>query len=147
MKYEFLDKEYKVTSEIHGEVKVPENTLEVPVLELIPADKLAEGQDELSEVRDYVGGNQAIADAVNDVIRSDAKNGALAIIRNGAKDSVLEELFKKAVSYAKAFTWSAERGASKKKILEGVDKIRAAKDTLKDMTQEQLYELLSQTIL
>jgi hypothetical protein len=141
MKYIALDKPYKVTSEVHGEVAIPENTLKVPQLELV------EGGDPLKEVRDFVGSDQAICDAVNDVIKSDAKNGALAIIRNGAKDSVLSQLFDKAVSYANSFTWSSERGASKKKLLEGVEQIRAAKDTLKDMSQEQLLALLEQTLL
>lgn len=141
MKLVALDKEYKVTSEIHGEQKIPENTFEVPQLELV------EGDDPLKEVREFVGSDQGIVDAVNDVIRTDAKNGALAIIRNGAKDSEISQLLAKAISYAKSFTWSSERGASKKKLLEGVEKIQAVKDQLANMTHEQIMELLNATLL
>ena len=135
MKFISLEREYKVTSEIHGEVKIAENTLEVPQCE------------SLAEAIEFVGGEQGVVDAVNDVIRSDAKNGALALIRNGAKDSVLEQLIEKAKSYARAFKWSAERGASKKALLEGVEEIRKNKEQLKAMSQEQLLALLEGTIL
>lgn len=141
MEYVALDKEYKVTSDIHGEVKLPENTLEVPQLQLV------EGPDPLQEVREFVGSDQGIVDAVNDVIRTDAKNGALALIRNGAKDSVLDQLIEKAKNYSKAFKWSTERGSSKRAILEGAEQIRASKDKLADMSQAELLELLQRTIL
>lgn len=133
--YVALDKEYKVTSDVHGEVKLPENTLEVPQVET------------LAEAIAFVGSEQGVVDAVNDVIRTDAKNGALALIRNAAKDSVLDAIIVKAQSYAKAFSWSAERGASKKKLLEGVDVIRAQKDNLANMSQEELLALLQSTLL
>lgn len=135
MKFIALDKEYKVTSEVHGEVKIPENTLEVPQCET------------MEEAIAFVGSEAGVVDAVNDVIRSDAKNGALALIRNGAKDSVLEQLIEKAKSYARTFKWSTERGTSKKALLEGVDEIRKNKEQLKSMTQEQLLALLEGTIL
>lgn len=135
MKFIALEKEYKVTSENHGEQKLPENTLEVPQCE------------SLEEAIAFVGGDQGVVDAVNDVIRTDAKNGALAVIRNGSKDKTLEQLFEAAKSYARNFKWSTERGASKKAILEGAEKIRAAKDQLAEMSKEDLLALLESTLL
>src|SRR4051812_30460663 len=101
MKFIALEKEYKVTSENHGEQKLPENTLEVPQCE------------SLTEAIAFVGGDQGVVDAVNDVIRTDAKNGALAVIRNGSKDKTIGDLFEAAKAYARNFKWSTERGASK----------------------------------
>jgi hypothetical protein len=138
MKYVAIDKEYEIATKNHGTQKTAENFLEVPECET------------LEEAVKFCGGSEAsVVDVVNDAIRSGAKNGALAVIRNAAEGVSLSEVFEKAKNYARTFTFSLDRGPSKKKTLEAVDQLRELRTTgaLDEMSKEDLLALLSQSLL
>lgn len=138
MKFVAIDKEYEIATKNHGTQKTAENFLEVPECE------------NLEECVKFVGGSEAsVVDVFNDAIRSGAKNGALAVIRNAAEGVSLEEIYEKAKNYAKTFTFSLDRGPSKKKTLEAVDQLRSLRDegALNEMSKEDLLALLSQSLL
>jgi hypothetical protein len=138
MKFVAIDKEYEIATKNHGTQKTAENFLEVPECE------------SLEECVKFVGGSEgSVVDVFNDAIRSGAKNGALAVIRNAAEGVSLEEIFEKAKNYAKTFTFSLDRGPSKKKTLEAVDQLRELRTTgaLDEMSKEDLLALLSQSLL
>ena len=132
-----IDREYVVATKNHGKVETPENFLEVPQCE------------SLAECIAFVGGNeQNVIDVFNDSIRSSAKNGALATIRNAAEGVNLDEVKEKAQDYAKSFVFSLDRGPSKKKTLEAVDALRDLSQSgdLDSMSKEDLLALLAQSL-
>lgn len=135
MRFVALDKEYEVNTKNLGKVKIPENTLEVPVLE------------SLDECVQFAGGEPQLIEVVNDAIRGTAKNGAVAIVRNAPEKSVLEDILTKAARYARDFNFSTVR-TSKKAVLEGVDKIRTLSEQggLESMSKEEILALLSSNL-
>lgn len=138
MKYVAIDKEYEIATKNHGKQSTPENFLEVPECE------------SLEECVKFVGGSEnGVVDVFNDAIRTGAKNGALAVIRNAGEGVNLEEIFQKAKDYAKTFTFSLDRGPSKKKTLEAVDQLRELKTSgaLEEMSKDDLLALLQQSLL
>lgn len=138
MKLVAIDKEYEVASKSHGKVETPENFFEVPECE------------NLEEVVKFCGGSeQAVVDVINDAIRSAAKNGALAIVRNAGEGTNIDEVLAKAQNYARTFEFSLERGPSKKKTLEAVDQLRSLRTEgkLEEMSKEDLLALLNGTLL
>lgn len=138
MKYAAIDREYVVATKNHGKQKTVENFLEVPECQT------------LAECITFVEGSEDnVVQVFNDAIRSGAKNGALAVIRNAGEGVDLKEIFEKAQDYAKTFTFSLSRGPSKKKTLEAVDQLRELRNTgsLDAMSKEDLLALLSQSLL
>lgn len=138
MKYVAIDRAYEIATKNHGKQSTPENFLEIPECE------------NLAECISFVEGNEDdVVQVFNDAIRSGAKNGALAVIRNAGEGVNLAEIFEKAKDYAKTFTFSLNRGPSKKKTLEAVDQLRElrAAGSLDEMSKEDLLALLSQSLL
>lgn len=139
MKFITHEDPYEVTTKNHGKVTVPAGALEFPQVE------------SLTEVVEFGGGGDEtkVVELFNDLIYTRSKNGALAIIRNapaGAEGGI-GSYIEKAKTYSKSYNPAAER-VSKAAILEGVDKIREAKEagTLSAMSQEELLALLENTL-
>lgn len=136
MIYISLDKEFEIKTKNHDTVTLPPNTFEVPQVENLP------------EAVQFAGSEEALVSQYNDAIRSTAKNGATAVIRNAAEGSVLAEIIAKAVAYAKNFSFSADRKVSKARTLEGVETLRglAEKGELEKYSQADLLALLQSTL-
>lgn len=133
MKFITHEDEFKVTTKNHGEVTIPKETLQFPQVESV------------AEATEFFGGEEKLVDALNDLLYSRPKNSALALVRNAAADAKLEEVIQRAVDYGKNYNPSIER-ISKAALLEGVDTLRAKKDELASMSQEEIIKLLEQTL-
>lgn len=136
MKFLTLDKVFKVNTKHHGKQEVPKGTFEVPQVE------------SLEEAIEYAGGEEKLVEQYNDSIAAGAKNGATAIIRNAGEKSVLDEVIKKAIDYARTFNPATSARVGKAKILEGVETLKELnqKGDLENMSQEELLALLRSTI-
>ncbi len=133
MRFLALDKEYEISTVNHGKVKLEKNRIEVPQCEDVP------------ELITFLGGEANLLEFCNDAISSGAKNKAAAKIRTAPKESVIDDVVSSAIVDARNYQPSAERGASKKAILAGVDTLRAKAEAgeLGGLTQAELLEMLS----
>jgi hypothetical protein len=84
----------------------------------------------------------------NDAIAAGAKNKAAAKIRTAPKEAVIDDVIASAIVDARNYAPSAERGASKKAILAGVDTLRAKAESgdLGSLSQAELLALLQQSL-
>ncbi len=137
MRFITHDEDFEVTAknEVHGKIVVKAGTLEFPQV------------DSSAEFIEKAGGEEKAVELMNDILYSRSKNGALAIVRNIAKDGTIAEGISKAQLYSKSYDPSAER-VSKAAVLEGVDSLRALKASgeLAGKSQEELLALLTATL-
>jgi hypothetical protein len=136
MKYVALEKEYEIGTNNHGKVLIPKNSFEVPQCETVP------------ELIEFIGGEANLLEFCNDAISAGAKNKAAAKIRTAPKESVIADVIASAIVDARNYAPSAERGASKKAILAGVDSLRAKAEAgeLSSLSQADLLAMLQQSL-
>lgn len=136
MRFVAIDKEYKVKTENHGEVKLPENFFEVAQY------------DNLAEITTQLGDEQKVVDYLNAAFQQDAINNAKAVVRNAAEGANLDEVYAKAKASARDYTPSLDRGTGKAAILKGVENIKsiAAAQSLDSLSKDELLELLKNNL-
>jgi hypothetical protein len=132
MKYVAVDKEYKVKTENHGDVKLPVNFFEVAQY------------DTLDEIIVALNGAEKVVEYLNGSFQQDALNNAKAVVRNAPEDADMDETLAKAQASARDYTPSLDRNAGKATLLKGVENIKqiAAAQSLDNLSKDDLLALI-----